>query len=133
MGFWIIILKIHCMKKLYLLILTLIVATSSFADQLDGLAIFDFLIYVILIGAICVLVVLFSSIYRFTRKEYKVSIPLNFSASVLIICSLIYIGNLGSSIDSGFLAFCMGISVISILLIILNYRIGLKKNRRQYY
>lgn len=115
------------MKKLYLLMPTLLIATHSFADQLDGLAIFDFLIYVIGIGAFCMLVLFFTSLFRFTRREYKVSLPLNFSASVLIVCSLITIGNLCSSIDSGFLAFCVGISLVSILLIILNYRIGMRK------
>lgn len=115
------------MKKLYLLMLTLLIATHSFADQLDGLAIFDFLIYVLLIGAFCMLVLFFTSLFRFTRREYKVSLPLNFSASLLIVCSLITIVNLGSSIDSGFLAFCVGISLVSILLIILNYRIGMRK------
>lgn len=116
------------MRKLYVLIFMLIIATNSFADQLDGLAVFDFLIYIILMGAICILVVVFSSIFRFTRKDYKVSVPLNFSASLLVICSLFTIRNLGPSIDPGFLVFCIAILVLSILLIVLNYRIGRKKS-----
>ncbi|MGV3610548.1 MAG: hypothetical protein ACO1N0_06345 [Fluviicola sp.] len=115
------------MKKLYILLFTLIFGNASFADQLDGLAILDFLIYVLLIGAVCIVVLFFSTIFRFAQKEYKVSIPLNFSASVLILCALISIENLGSGIDPGFLAVCIGITIVSILLIILNYRIGLKE------
>lgn len=115
------------MKKLYTLLFTLIIGNVSFADQLDGLAILDFLIYVLLIGAVCILVLFFATISRFAQKEYKVSIPLNFSASALILCALVSIGNLGSGIDPGFLTFCIGVTIISILLIILNYRIGFKK------
>ncbi|MNY35057.1 hypothetical protein D3C86_1694400 [compost metagenome] len=120
------------MRKLFILLFTLTIGNASFADQLDGLAILDFLIYVLLIGAICIVVLFFSTIFRFARKEYKVSIPLNFSASVLILCVLISMVNLGSSIDPGFLAFCIGITIISILLIILNYRIGLKNTKGKH-
>ena len=118
------------MKKLYLLLLTLLFAASSFADQLDGLAIFDFLIYVILVGVISIPVLLISSIFRFNRKEYKVSMALNFSATALIICSIISIANSGSCIDPGFLAICIGISIVSILLLILNHRIGRNKIKK---
>lgn len=117
------------MKKLYILLFTLILGNASIADQLDGLAILDFLIYVLLIGAVCIIVLFFSTIFRFAQKENKVNIPLNFSASVLILCALISIENLGSGIDPGFLAFCIGITIVSILLIILNYRMGLKKRK----
>lgn len=117
------------MKKLFSFLLSLLIIHSSSADQLDGLAIFDFLIYVILTGAVSLVVLLLSSIIRFSRKEYKVSIVLNLSAAVLVICSIYSIDNLGSGIDPGFLAFCVGSLILSILLVILNYRIGLKKSK----
>lgn len=116
--------------KLYILLFALIIGNTSFADPLDGLAIFDLLIYVLLTGAVCIVILFFSTILRFARKEYKVSIPLNFSASALIFCALISMGNLGPSIDPGFSACCIGIIIISILLIILNYRIGLKNKEK---
>ena len=116
------------MKKL-LLILTLLFANFSFADQLDGLAIFDFLIYVILIGGVSLLALIVSSVFRFTRKKYKVSILLNLSASMLSFCALLAIWNLDSGIDPGFLAFCIASIVLSTLLIFLNYRFGIKRTR----
>lgn len=118
------------MKKLLSLVLSLLLINSAVADQLDGLAIFDFLIYVILTGAVSLVVLLLSSIIRFSRKECKVSIVLNFSATVLLICSIFSIDNLGSGIDPGFLTFCIGTSLLSILLVILNYRIGFKKSKK---
>jgi peptidoglycan/LPS O-acetylase OafA/YrhL len=116
------------MKRL-LLIPALLIANYSFADQLDGLAIFDFLIYVILFGGGSLLALIVSALFRFTQKEYKVSIALNFSASVLSFCALIAIGNLDSAIDPGFLAFCIGSITLSVLLMILNYRVGIKRIR----
>lgn len=118
------------MKKL-ILILTLLIANFSFADQLDGLAIFDFLIWFILLGAVCLFGLIISAVVRFTRKEYRVSIPLNFFASVLSVCALIAMGNLESGIDPGFLAFCIGSISLSILLMILNYRIGIKNDEEK--
>lgn len=117
------------MKKFYLLILALIIGNSLLADQLDGLAFLDTLIYVFLIGAICSLVLFFSAVFRFSRKKYKVSTPLTISATLLVICSFISIKTLGSSIDPGFFAVCIGIALLSILLIILNYRVGIKRIR----
>lgn len=115
------------MKKLISLLLSLLIIHPALADQLDGLAIFDFLIYVVLVGGISLIVLLLSSIIRFSRKEYKVNIVLNLSAAVLLICSIYSIDILGSGIDPGFLAFCIGSLILSIVLVILNYRIGLKK------
>ena len=118
----------HNTNKLFLLIVTLTIANNSFADQLDGLAIFDFLIWFLLIGVVCLFGLIISAIIRFTRKEYKVSIPLNFFASVLSMCALISIVNLESGIDPGFLTFCIVSILLSLLLMILNYRIGIKNN-----
>ena len=116
------------MKK-RILILTLLIANYTFADQLDGLAIFDFLIYVLLIGGVSLVALIISSAFRFTQKKYKVNIPLNISAYVLSTCALIAIGNLDSGIDPGFLAFCIGSIILSILLMIGNYRFGINRIR----
>lgn len=114
--------------RIALLIFSVFLALGSRADQLDGLAVFDFLIYVILIGAIALLALIISSFIRFSIMKNKVSIPLNFSASILITCAFIAMGNLSSSIDPGFLVFCLGTIVLSIFLMILNYRVGIKKS-----
>ncbi len=115
------------MKKLLLWIVLITISYTSFADQLDGLAIFDFLIWFLLIGAVSLLGLVISAVIRFAQKEHKVSRPLNFFASALSACVLISIVNLESSIDPGFSAFCIGSIVLSLLLVILNYRAGIKK------
>lgn len=115
------------MKKLLLWIVPISISNTSFADQLYGLAIFDFLIWFLLIGAVSLLGLVISAVIRFAQKDSKVSRPLNFFASALSASVLISIVNLESSIDPGFLAFCIGSIVLSLLLVILNYRAGIKK------
>ncbi|WP_066758807.1 hypothetical protein [Crocinitomix algicola] len=112
------------MKKFYLSIIALIFGVYSYADQLDGLAIFEFLIYVIMFGGVCFITLIITALIRFSYKENKVSPSLNISAILLILCAIISIGNLGSSIDGGFLAFCLSTIALALLLIFLNYRVG---------
>ncbi len=115
------------MKKHILFLLSFLVIHSVLADQLDGLAVLNYLVYVFLLETIAILVLLFSTGYRFTRKEQKVNPTLNVSATIIIICSLFAIDDLGSGIDPGFLAFSIGMIGLSLLLIFLNYFVGRKK------
>jgi peptidoglycan/LPS O-acetylase OafA/YrhL len=112
------------MKKTIFLFSTLILAHSSFADVLDGLAIFDFLIYVLFSGAISFLFLIIAALFRFTQKSHKVSVQLNIFASIFILCALISLGNLGSGIDPGFSAICIGGILLAIVLVIFNYGLG---------
>lgn len=117
------------LKKLPLSVFFILLVNSVSADQLDGLAFLDFLIYIILLGAVSLFLLLVASLIRFSRSKPKVSLILNFSATTVVLCSLISIDNLGSGIDPGFLAFCIGCTALSILLVILNNSVGAKKRR----
>ncbi|MBC9813582.1 hypothetical protein H9Y05_13985 [Crocinitomicaceae bacterium CZZ-1] len=119
------------MKKLSLLLTSLVIGNRLLADQLDGLAFLDTLVYVLFVGIISSLVLFLTAIFRFSRKEYKVSTPLTISASIVLMCAFISIRTLGSGIDPGFLTFCIGIAILAIVLIILNYRVGIKRIKDQ--
>lgn len=119
------------MNRYFLLTILLMLAHTASADQLDGLENLDVLLIVGLIGAISIIVLVFSLlrtiINRLAEKEFKVSIGINLSCATLIICSIISMATLGSRIDSGFLLTCIGIIVVSSLLIVLNYKVGSKR------
>lgn len=119
------------MKKHVLFLLSFLVIHSVLADQLDGLAVLNYLVYVLLLEAIAILVLLFSTGYRFTQKEQKVNPTLNVSATIIIICSLFAIDDLGYGIDPGFLSFSIGMIGLSLLLIFLNYFVGRKKRGKK--
>ena len=115
------------MNRYFLLTILLTLAHTASADQLDGLDNMDAILILGLIGAISIVVLVFSLlrtiINRLAQEEFKLSIGINLSCSALIICSLIAITALGSQIDTGFLFACIGIIVVSSLLIVLNYKV----------
>lgn len=119
------------MNRYFLLTILLTLAHTASADQLDGLENLDVLLIVGLIGAISIIVLVFSLfrtiINRLAEEEFKVSIGINLSCATLIICSIITMVTLGSRIDPGFLLTCIGIIVVSSLLIVLNYKVGSKR------
>lgn len=118
------------MNRYFLLTILLTLAHTASADQLDGLDNLDAILILGLIGAISIIVLVFSLvktiINRLTHEQFKVSIGINLSCSTLIICSLFAITALDSQIDTGFLVSCIGIIVVSSLLIVLNYKVGSK-------
>lgn len=67
------------LKKLPLSVFFILLVNSVSADQLDGLAFLDFLIYIILLGAVSLFLLLVASLIRFSRSKPKVSLILNFS------------------------------------------------------
>ncbi|MCF8415964.1 MAG: hypothetical protein K9G40_06955 [Crocinitomicaceae bacterium] len=119
------------MNRYFLLTMLLTLAHTASADQLDGLENLDVLLIVGLIGAISIIVLVFSLlrtiINRLAKEKFKVSIGINLSCATLIICSIIAMAALGSRIDPGFLLTCIGIIVVSSLLIVLNYKVGSKR------
>jgi|GEM_PF-3060219 len=119
------------MNRYFLLTLLLTLAHTASADQLDGLENLDVLLIVGLIGAISIVVLVFSLlrtiINRLAEEKFKVSIGINLSCATLIICSIISMATFGSRIDPGFLLTCIGIIVVSSLLIVLNYKVGSKR------
>ena len=75
-------------------------------------------------GVICLLALLIISLKRFDSKTTEPSASLTIFGILLIICSLSCIVAMGlMSIDPGFLAVCIIASALSILLIILNYKL----------
>lgn len=119
------------MNRILLLAIFQLIAHTASADQLDGLQSLDFLLILGLFAAICVIVLFISLvrtiINRTVDEEFKVSIGINFSCSALIICALLTVTVLGSRIDPGFLVACLGIIMVSCLLIFLNYKVGSKR------
>lgn len=119
------------MNRILLLAIFQLIAHTASADQLDGLQSLDFLLILGLIAAICVIVLFISLvrtiINRTADEEFKVSIGINISCSALIICALLTVNVLGSRIDPGFLVACLGIIMVSCLLIFLNYKVGSKR------
>ena len=119
------------MNRILLLAIFQLIAYTASADQLDGLQSLDFLLILGLLAAICVLVLFISLvrtiINRTADEEFKVSIGINISCSALIICALLTLTVLGSRIDPGFLVACLGIIMVSCLLIFLNYKLGSKR------
>ena len=119
------------MNRILLLAIFQLIAYTASADQLDGLQSLDFLLILGLIAAICVIVLFISLvrtiINRTADEEFKVSIGINISCSALIICALLTVTVLGSRIDPGFLVACLGIIMVSCLLIFLNYKLGSKR------
>jgi hypothetical protein len=110
------------MKKQHLLITLLILGHVAMADpNLEGLGV---ILTVASIGLLSTFVLLFAAINRFTRKDYKVSKPLNIASIALIISALTELLILGSQIDSGFFNTCISAIAVSALLIILNYSVG---------
>lgn len=119
------------MNRYFLLTILLTLAHTASADQLDGLDHLDAILILGLIGVISSIVLVFSLlrtiINRLAQEEFEVSIGINLSCSALIICSLIVMTTLGSHIDPGVLFACLGIIVVSSLLIVLNYKVGSKR------
>ncbi|RYM35544.1 hypothetical protein ERX46_00730 [Brumimicrobium glaciale] len=117
------------MKPYLLLIFLILIGKTVTAGQLDGLAGLDIVVPAVLVSALCILVILVSSLFRFVGQGNKVNIILNIACVVLIISSLISITTLGGGIDPGFLATCWGLILISIVLIFLNFRVGLNRKK----
>lgn len=113
------------MKRYYLSLLMFLLVQPAYAD--GGMVGMEFIIFTVPIGAICALVMLLTAIRRFSSKAHKVSVPLNVSALILIICAFVSISALASGIDPGFLATCCGLILVSALLIILNFNVGIKR------
>ena len=112
------------MKKIYISALTLFIALYARADQLDGLENLATIAILTGIGAISLLVLIITAVIRFSKKEHKLSNPLNLAGGVLIFCSIGAWSTLGTTIDPGFRATCFGLILTSLALITLNYRIG---------
>ena len=112
------------MKRFYLVASALLLCHAAYADQLDGLEDLGTIVTVISIAIVHLFILFFSGVIRFSEKEYKVSIPLNFASFILILCSLIALSTLGSSIDPGFRLTCIGIILLAGTAILLNYRVG---------
>lgn len=106
--------------------LLLTIAKLASATELDGLANLDIMLFSGLTGVVSVFVIIFSFVNRFAIRKNKVNKTLNISCTMLIICSGVALLTLGSEIDAGFLATCLVSIFISILLIVLNQRIGLR-------
>ncbi|WP_159038360.1 hypothetical protein [Brumimicrobium mesophilum] len=115
------------MKRHLLLILLIFTGKMAFAGQLDGLEGLYIVVPAVLVAAVSILVLLSSSYVRFVVRRNKVNITLNISCVVLSLCALISITTLGGGIDPGFLATCWGLLIISIVLIFLNFRVGLNR------
>lgn len=116
------------MSRYYLLLILLLLGKTASADQLDGLNDLGTIVFLLLIGVISILVLIVSAVRRFTRTEFKVSLPLNFACTVLIGISLIAIVTIGfTDIDPGFLTACLAVILISALLILANYRVGINR------
>lgn len=119
------------MNRFFLLTILLTLAHTASADQLEGLDNLDAILILGLICSISIIVLVFSLlrtvINRLAQEEFKVSIGINLSCSALIMCSLIAMATLGSQIDPRFLFACIGIIVVSGLLIVLNYKVGSKR------
>jgi NADH:ubiquinone oxidoreductase subunit 6 (subunit J) len=114
----------YAMQKFHLVILLLLLVPSAHADQLDGLEGLATIFILIVVGAIFVLLLVISSIYRFTTRPHKVNKTLNFSGSTLIVASFLEIRIIGfNSIDPGFLSTCIGVGVLSGILIYFNYKL----------
>ncbi|RFC54314.1 hypothetical protein DXU93_07750 [Brumimicrobium aurantiacum] len=95
---------------------------SVSAAAIDGLKNLEYVAFLVLLGAISLLVLLISFVYRLSQnKRSKVVTVAAFS---LLICAFGSIAILGlTSIDPGFLATCIGLIVLSILAIVLNYKL----------
>lgn len=123
------------MNRYLLLTLLLLLAHSASADQLDGLESLGFIVFLVIVAAISVLVLLISlfriMVERMAEKAFNVSIGINASCTALISCSLLAMGMLGSQIDPGFRWACIGIIGVSIALIVLNYRLGTKRDENE--
>lgn len=117
------------MKRFYLIALALLIGHAAYADQLDGLEDLGTIVTVMVISMVNLFLLLFSGVRRFSQKEYKVSKSLNFASTVLILCSLIALSTLGSSIDPGFRLICIGILLLAGMAILLNYRVGKKSKK----
>ena len=112
------------MKKIYISALTLFVALYARADQLDGLEHLATIAILTGIGAVSLLVLIITAVIRFSNKEHKPSTPLNLAGCVLIFCCVGAWSTLGTTIDPGFRVTCFGLMLLSLILIILNYRTG---------
>ncbi len=119
------------MYRYYLVSLVLLLGNTATADQLDGLADINLILTLLGIGVIHVFILFFAIIGRFTRRDYKVSVALNYACIVLMLVSFVEIMTLGESIDPGFLATCMGVIVITAALILLNYRVGISRKKEE--
>ena len=115
------------MKKQQLTLVLLFIGHFAHADpNLDGLGV---ILGVASIGFLSILILIFSSINRFTRNDYKVNMTLNLASIALIVSALIELLILGSQIDSGFFNTCISAIAVSILLIVLNFRSGIKRKK----
>lgn len=84
---------------------------------------FEIVIYLFLLGALCLLLMLFSSVYRFALNRSKVNVLLNISSGTFIFSAIISIMILGSEIDRGYLTTCIVLILVAILLIFFNYKV----------
>lgn len=109
-------------KTYFLIFIILLISKSVSAAAIDGLKNLEYIVILILLGAVSFLVLLFSFIYRLSKK--KRNNVTNIAASTVIISAFSSIMILGlTSIDPGFLATCIGLIIFSILAIFLNYKL----------
>lgn len=123
------------MFRFTILNIFLLFTFSASADQLDGLEHLDTILILGLIaslGAIVLFISLFiATVNGLANKKHKTSIGINLSCTVLIICSLIALLTLGSSIDPGFLLVCLGVIGLSAGLIFLNMKLAEETNSQE--
>lgn len=114
------------MKKTYALVLILLTARLAYAQGgMEGLGI---VIVLSIISLLAALVLFISAVKRFSARSGKVSRGLNVSGAVLITSASLSLAIIGEEVDSGYLNTCIAAVSLSVLLIILNHSVGLKRN-----
>lgn len=127
-----IILKMN-LKRYYLLTLLLVIAQTASANQSDFMDGLETLLYVGIVGAISVVLLVFSVVDKLlnllAQKEATVSIGINLSSTVIIICAFIVMALFGEQIAPEILLSCIGAIIVCLLLIVLNYKTGNKSTK----
>ena len=109
-------------KTFFFLFIIFLWSKSATAAAIDGLKNLEYIAFLILLGAVSLMVLLFSFIYRLTKHKHNNVTTI--AAILLLISAFGSIVILGlTAIDPGFLATCIGLIIISILTIVLNYKL----------
>ena len=113
------------MNRCYFLLIAFLFGQFAFADgSLGG---FEVTLTLVIIALVALVGVIIFTALRFTSKSSKVSVPMNVTCAIMGSCAFMSLLSLGSSIDSGFQITCYITMFISIVLIFLNYRVGISK------
>ena len=116
------------MNRYILLIVLLSLSKTASADALDGLEILNTFLTLLLLASISAIVLIVSISRtierRMMKKEFKVSIGINFSCSTLIVYSFIAMASFSPEVYF----VCISIIVVSSVLIFLNFYLGSKSS-----